>query len=283
MGKEINNDNRNFIDFLYNTLNHFSNWRIKQPFYRTFILTWVLVNWKMIYFILFVDEKTIIEKYNILKFEYLLQNYSFLIWNCWNDILLLFKFFIIPWFLTWLFIWIFPKYITWPALSKYSETQSNENITKKKFEIEQKREENKLYIVEKEKELKEKKFNIDEENLENKQIADNKDLWDTEYNKFKNLENYFKDFSDVINRINFHKWNMNFVFQWNQKIDDSLDTNTLSYLLSKDILKQSEKYESLYLFTTKWNYFKDKYIDEWNLREFKIKDPNHISVEDIPF
>lgn len=272
-----------FIDFLYDLLNFISNWRIKQPFYRTFLITWLLVNWKMIYFILFVDENILIAKNNITKFDYIIQNYSFSFSNFNLDLILFLKFFIIPWFFTWLFIWIFPKYITKSAFEKYSETIWEENVIKKRYEINQKKKEDELYLLDEKKKLEKEKINIDKEDLENKQVNKNKTIWDNEYNKFKLQKEIFSDFSDVINRINFHKWNMHFVFDGNRRIDDSIDFKTLSYLLSKDVLKQNSEWSSLYYFTTKWNYFKDRYIDEWNLRKFEIRDPNHINIEDIPF
>ncbi|HBA45444.1 TPA: hypothetical protein DEG21_02705 [Patescibacteria group bacterium] len=47
--------------------------KISSPFFRYFTISWILWNYKFVYFIAFLDEKVYFEAHKITKFDYLMN------------------------------------------------------------------------------------------------------------------------------------------------------------------------------------------------------------------
>ncbi|GGG27144.1 hypothetical protein GCM10011344_29880 [Dokdonia pacifica] len=62
-----------------NSINKILNERLSSPFYGSLIVSWLIINWKIIYLTLFVDSKEIVGN----KIDFIIDNYSdqwYLIW-----------------------------------------------------------------------------------------------------------------------------------------------------------------------------------------------------------
>ncbi|KKT74217.1 MAG: hypothetical protein UW71_C0031G0002 [Parcubacteria group bacterium GW2011_GWB1_44_7] len=94
--------------------------RFFSPFYGTFIISWLIFHWKFVYTAFFVSEEKIWESAGLLKNDYLSETFfdfsSLHFYISW----------ILPFVLTYLIIWRFPKWISIPAFR-----EDLDNITKK--------------------------------------------------------------------------------------------------------------------------------------------------------
>lgn len=102
-----------FSEFLKSIFDSFEN-RLTNPLYGTFVVTWILTNWRLVYSVLFLDQAIVFQKSGLLKNEYI-WNYFFIQVSGWWQVL---DYFIIPVVLTILIIWIFPKYLFLPAIKE---------------------------------------------------------------------------------------------------------------------------------------------------------------------
>jgi len=80
--------------------------KISSPFFRFFIISWTLWNYKFIYFIFFQDQEIFFKVHKITKFDYLINNPFF--YETWYYSI--FICFILPILSTLFFIYIFPRY-----------------------------------------------------------------------------------------------------------------------------------------------------------------------------
>lgn len=108
--------------------------KISSPVYGIFIISWAIFHWELLYATFFVDEQKIWDATGgMLKNDYLSETYFnfsdpafYILW-------------ILPFALTWLFIWKFPKWIAIPAFEKnqeYSVEKSQIKINSQKRIIE---------------------------------------------------------------------------------------------------------------------------------------------------
>jgi len=100
--------------------------RVSNSLIGTFATFWLIFHWNFFVTLFFVSEEYIYIQFFQLKNEYLLSLlYNYKNWHFWVDTCG-------PVLLTWLLIWIFPKYLLIPALKKEEEYWVN----KKKIRLE---------------------------------------------------------------------------------------------------------------------------------------------------
>ncbi len=109
---------KEFIDSIFN---HFSE-RLKTQVYGIFAFWWLVLHGEFFFTLLFVDEDKIYDKHGLLKNEYLAKYYlNFDDPNFWGRQLLLFA---LAAALTYLMIWILPKYVLARAFRQEKEHEA---------------------------------------------------------------------------------------------------------------------------------------------------------------
>lgn len=233
--------------------------KISSPFFRYFTISWILWNYKFVYFIVFLDEQVYSEIHHITKFDYLLNTHYFY-WTWYCNIAI---FLIAPLISTWFMIFVFPI-VNMYFFKEYDKSTREEDELKddykknrkikdiefRKLEVEEKKEEVKVV----KEEVKKTKATRQKKTLEINQF----DEWKKEYEEFKKKD-VFSKFNEIIWLINFYNWyflNDNNIFVINQSY--------ISYLLANKIIKKSDKSLDYHLFTEKWEYFAKLYFEENN-------------------
>lgn len=177
--------------------------KISSPFFRYFSVSWILWNYKFVYFIAFLDEKIFFEAHKITKFDYLMNNpFFYETWYCNIAIFL-----VAPLISTWFMIFIFPKINMYFFMEYDKSTREEDNvkygykkfiknadIELKKLEVEEKKEEVKVA----KEEVKKTKATKQKKTLEVNQF----DEWKKEYEVFKKSQAYHI-FGQVIEIVNF--------------------------------------------------------------------------------
>ncbi len=114
-------------DFIDSIFNHFSE-RLKTQVYGILAFWWVVLHGEFFFTLLFVDEDKIYDKHGLLKNEYLAKYYlNFDDPNFWGRQLLLFA---LAAALTYLMIWILPKYVLARAFRKEKEHEAEKRRIK---------------------------------------------------------------------------------------------------------------------------------------------------------
>lgn len=233
--------------------------KISSPFFRYFTISWILWNYKFIYFIAFLDEKVYSEIHHITKFDYLINTHYFY-WTWYCNIAI---FLIAPLISTWFMIFIFPivNMYFFKEFDKstreedklkygYKKFIKNEDIELKKLEVQEKKEEVKVV----KEEVKKTRAKTEKKTLETTQF----DKWKKEYEEFKKSQAY-SVFNHIIDIINFHSWYFTY-----ERLPYRIQNNIISYLLANKIIIKSEKRSDYHLFTGKWDYFAKLYFEENN-------------------
>ncbi len=158
--------------------------RVTSPIYGIFLISWAVFHWELIYTAFFVSEQKIWEATGgMLKNEYLKQSFfdfsnpSFYI------------FWVLPFVVTWLVIWKFPKWLSIPAFKKDQES----GLEKKKIKLTLEKELEKV-TKELEKEGLERLKITKEKKQKEKEIeeTDPTVIWQREFDQFvlnqKNIE-----------------------------------------------------------------------------------------------
>lgn len=201
-----------------------------NPFFRYFAFSWIIINYKFIYFLLFVDEEIFFRSKWILKIDLLLEKDFY-----WCELYSILYFWILPLFSGLLLLYFFP----WFDARFYSKYLSN---------LEKKKEEKHNYNKKaKERELEILSLKLREKKLEwekYKEELDQEKLFQKEYDEFKTSVN-FSSFKDVINIIN-HGWDLN-----------DISNNFTSYLFDSSIV---EDINWNLIFTPKGRYFRKKFL-----------------------
>ncbi len=233
--------------------------KISSPFFRYFTISWILWNYKFVYFIFFQNQEVFFKVHEITKFDYLMNNpFFYETWYC-NIAFFL----IAPLLSTWFMIFVFPI-INMYFFKEYDKSTreedklkydykkfiKNEDIELKKLEVEEKKEEVKVV----KEEVKKTKATKEKKTLEVNQF----DEWKKEYEEFKKSQAYSM-FNQVIEIINFHSWDFQDQY-WNYKISKDI----VSYLLANKIISKSTQRSDYHLFTEKWEYFAKLYFEENN-------------------
>ncbi|QQR76340.1 hypothetical protein IPJ63_02435 [Candidatus Nomurabacteria bacterium] len=222
--------------------------RITSPFYGYFIVSWLMVNWKIIYIAFFINQEEIYNKYNVLRNEYLSTIFpSIYSWDHW------FNFLILPILLTFFFFWVSPK-ITRIFYRKSIKNQ----IALKVIEIQETRKEakEKTELIKDETEvIKQELQKIKEE----KKIASEAPemLWEKEYAKFFN-STYFSKFESIIDSIYLHSGNIKEFDSYNNMTTFMIPKDILVYSHTNELIKIDKTKDKIEL-TEKGKFFIKKY------------------------
>lgn len=161
--------------------------KLSNSVYGNFVFFWIAFHWNFLFSMFALDDTKILQQTGLLKNDYLVATFfnihDWYFWVSW----------IMPFLLTYLAIWHFPKFIFIPAFKKDEDARTEKKIIR--IEKEKK-------IQQKEKELageEIKKLEIVEEKIEKERNIENINpelKWEKEYKKFK--EYPFYDFGSII-------------------------------------------------------------------------------------
>ncbi|MBQ6461187.1 hypothetical protein IJJ36_02000 [Candidatus Saccharibacteria bacterium] len=162
-----------------------------------FIVFWIICHSQGFATMFFTDQNLIYQKYGMLKNEYLNQYFfgNICDYDFWVRTLL-------PFFLTWFYIWIMPKLIINRAYKKQINDKIDREIIKE--EAQQK-------LIKEQKETTKEEIAIKKEQVklaeENKKLEDKtpEKVWKKEYEEFTKKENYGSVLSQLKNVIYGHQ------------------------------------------------------------------------------
>jgi hypothetical protein len=163
--------------------------RVTHPLYKTYAVSWFIVNWKVIYSLFFVSEDYIFEKYGLLRNEYFFDLFfSISGYYFWIFVILF------PVIITWLMIWVFPDLIFIKATKRNERFRVDKTIAR--IDAEKRIEEGKSDLI------LAKKENIKEQiEVEKIKKANKPEIkWEKEFMIFKAATIYL-DFQDIIDSI----------------------------------------------------------------------------------
>lgn len=218
--------------------------RLFSPIYGTFVITWVIVHWDFFVTLFFVSEDGIIEKTGLLKNEYL-RGIFFDSSNFWSYV-----YFILPFILTYIIIWHFPKWVATPAFKEYLRTKTEqEKLTieaQKQLEL-QKVE--KLEIVtsrvKKEHEVKKTEKEIT--------AIDPTADWQKEYEEFRN-DQLFSQFQWVVDAIYKNNGQVRVYDSYHERYTFEVPQQVLVYAHTNDLITL-DKERGIIEITEKGKYF----------------------------
>lgn len=154
-----------------------------------FVISWIICHSQGFAAMFFTDQDLIFRKYGMLKNEYLNQYFfgNFCDYDFWIRTLL-------PFFLTWFYIWVMPKLIINRAYKKQINDRVDREIIKEEAQqrlIKEQKETTKEEIA-----IKKEQVKLAEENkkLENKTPGK---IWDNEYEDFTKIP----DYSDILSQL----------------------------------------------------------------------------------
>jgi|SRR3989339_307992 len=237
----------------YNNLND----RIKSPFYGSFIVSWCVWNWKVLYITFFVDSNLLLSSKNILKIDYIRELYT------WNSIdyytygvshLLIF-----PLVSSYVVIYWIPKMTSLFYEKSLENENKNREIKLKKDQEFLKRKEEFLEI---EKKVLKKEAEVEIEKVKTEKTQEK--IWDEEYDKFKETK-YFQFFNQLKSSIYSHS-GRTFSNPAGHR-HDIISADMKAYLDANkiiDIGKDKNGYEIATL-TEKGKHFMKKYTSEEKL------------------
>ncbi|MCI5050717.1 MAG: hypothetical protein MRY57_00195 [Candidatus Pacebacteria bacterium] len=228
--------------------------RVTHPFYKTYAVTWFVVNWKIVYSLFFTSEEYIYLKYNDLRHEYFFKEFFNL--NIFENYYFWVFVIILPILFTWLIIWKFPDWIFIKATIKNEKFRVDKKIAR--IEEEKRLEEDKEELI------KVKKENIKEEVRVDKLVRENKPEieWDKEYVKFTKTK-WYKIFNQVIESA--YSYNGRIIeYGWNQSVEFEMNRNLLAYVHSKNIvtIDQHAGQANTINLTEKGKYFVSRYTED---------------------
>ncbi|HEY0980143.1 MAG TPA: hypothetical protein VGE18_01895 [Candidatus Paceibacterota bacterium] len=226
--------------------------RITSPFYGYFLISWCVINWKIIYAAFFVDQEKVFEKFGLLRIEYL-SNELFLKLN---EVSYWLHFWIFPFISTLILFWISP-YITREFYRKSLKNQ----IALKVIEIQ----ETTKKVKEEEKLIKQQTNLIKEKTEKAKQNkkAGNENpeiLWEEEFKNFIS-SSIFSKFTQILDSIYIHEGKIRvesaMSLSYSRNYDFEIDKDVLVFADTNNLIKISNgKTISL---TDKGKFFAQKY------------------------
>ncbi|RYF28952.1 MAG: hypothetical protein EOO17_03380 [Chloroflexi bacterium] len=215
--------------------------RPKTKVYRIFFIWLIIFHIEIIYFALFVDQDLFFKANDILKFEYMKDNYfnteniSFWI----NEFVKVLASIVLA--LATIFIL--------PGLSKVvykKEVSDRGDLEYIKFLAEKESQDRREELVKREKYLADKSKKIDEEKREI--LNSNETIWRREYKRFSSTQ-AFNGFSDIIKAVTHH----------NNRIRDNtknfhIDSDTLSYAIAANLI-EADPMRNTFSLTEKGKFF----------------------------
>jgi hypothetical protein len=245
------------VDEATQSLKKYLKDKLSSPFYGTFIISWLLWNWKAWYVTFFIDSNLLFQTKGILKIDYILSFYP------WGYFLNSIYFFIPPLVSAYLIIFWLPRI----TRKFYKKSLKNENVIKLI-----KLEEDRIIAEAEEKTFKAEEVKLDvEEKVLKKEIAVKKikseksqeEKWEEEYRKFKESKYFIQFFSlkKTIYEKGGKTWENDGVGLGRHQL---VSADFKAYLDVNEIVKigkDTNGYEIVTL-TEKGKYFMKKYTDE---------------------
>lgn len=227
--------------------------RLTNSLYGTFFVSWLIFHWNFIFSIFFLSEDKILEATGLLKNDYLYQKYfnvsNLYFWASW----------MLPFLITWLIIWILPKWLLIPAYKKTEEYETNKKIIKISEEI--KIEHKKVQLNE---ETAKKFTAVAEKVIQEKKIkeADPTIEWANEYDLFKNTP-YYNDFELIVESLYEQKGQASW-YKNMSSYPTSIPKRTLAYAHSNNLVEFENNNKNIKL-TDKGKFFLKRYSLEKNI------------------
>lgn len=218
--------------------------RITSSLYGTYIIFWLIFHHKFIFALFFTSESVIWDTTHVFKSEYLSKLFfdpsdywSYINW-------------FVPIILTWVFIELFPRYVTIPLF----RTEQSYETEKKKIQLEEQR---KLEIEDtKLQEESSKKTEATIKKVQKEKEVEKLDptiSWSKEYQEFRGSI-YFREFAFVIKSVYEHGGDLSW---WNENGNQTrVPQGVLAYSHTNDLLnfKSSKDGKSIEL-TDKGKFF----------------------------
>lgn len=216
------------------------NEKMKNPFWRNFIIVWITWNWRVWYITFFVSEEKVWNKIDYIINMYNCFWYSF-IWIILNWI-------IVPVLVSYLLVWWFPL-LSNKFLKKHKENKNIENnILAEWIKSEIKVVEAKKKVVKAKKDLI-----IDENKLKKIEEKTESQKRDEDYEK---LISKYKDSMKILSDFVYTKmWNVN-NGDWHRQISTENENILDSFWLIE--VNWSSHWWKVYQLTEKWKYFLKK-------------------------
>lgn len=230
--------------------------KLVSPFWGAYIGSWLIWNWKIWYITFFVESNLLLQRYSMLKLDYITNLYN--LCSFWDIIYSLSHLFIFPGITAYLVIFELPK-ITY----KFYKQSVDDDYKSREYKEEKERRhlESKKSRLEVEEVVVEKEKNIESMKSQKTQQEE----WDEEYENFKNSR-YYNSFSQLKESIYSHKGETYPYFidaNSRQKRKEVVDVNVKAYFNSSDVIEIffEEGVEKIRL-TEKGLYFMSKFLDD---------------------
>jgi len=209
--------------------------------YGTFVVSWCIWNWGVLYITIFVGQDLIFQKTNLLKVDYIAQQYS---WNGWWWFLSFSRLLVFPILSTFLIIWGL-SIIDFKCFSKHQK-----NIALKENEALRIKE---SLLIKEQKVLERREKNVGIEKKIQKEMT-NEDRWNIEYSSVKDTASFQKALIALKECL----------YQHSGTLDDSygfrMASDTVAYLDVNDLIEFNKNSRNDITATDKGKYFLKKYI-----------------------
>lgn len=217
--------------------------RLVSIMYGTFIISWCIWNWELIYITVFVDQDIILKTVNQLKIDYILTQYSWDNWLgvLWSSVKLLLG----PIIMTYVIIWWFSK-LDFICFKRYHSDKFNKK--NELFKMENK-------LLNKEKTVLEKKEeNVEIEKKIQKEMTD-EEKWNAEYKDFRSSNQFHRAIKEM----------QQCIYEHSGYLDTAgyrMRSEITAYLHVNGLIAFSEKSRNIITATEKGKYYLRKFIKE---------------------
>lgn len=228
------------------------NDRVASPFYGYFLISWLMLNWRLPYVAFFVGEEYIYEKTGLIRIEYL-DTLAYFPTTFYEFMWFLLKSLVGPFFLTIVFFWfLFP--ISKSFYRKGLQNQISLKIVQLQELKKQTVEETELLRQESDKAKEEKRVEAESPEI----------LWEREFNKLKKRGQlgHIDDIRRLIYDFNGEVGGFNMGIS-ERKIENS----TLAFAHVNGLIEYKETSNRIVSLTEKGKYFIRLYLEHVRLRE----------------
>lgn len=220
--------------------------RISSPLYGTFLIAWLLFNWKVAYLTIFVDGEILLELGQVNKLDYILSLYEFS--NFKYIALSIFQLAIGPAISVFLYFWVL-SHVADRIIKKDRSIKNRRRISEIKEEEEVKEAELSLLNV---------KGDVQEKSSEVQKLSSKE--WEKEYQEIKKTKHFQHDFWAIKEVLLSYQGNIYALQEiFGEGEAEKIMRDYVFLLISKGILTQRENTISL---TEKGTYIMGRYIEE---------------------
>ncbi|HSW74283.1 MAG TPA: hypothetical protein VLG16_00275 [Candidatus Saccharimonadales bacterium] len=208
------------------------NGRAKTQLYGLFV-TWILIlHGSIVFTCLFTDQQLIYKRTGLLKNEYIAERFfAIYTWRFWIFEIARFA---LACLLTYLMIWVFPKYLLAKAYEKELEADYGRKSQKLGKDLDLEKERNKLAKTQLDTVDKEKKVIAQQEDLEDKEVK----TWKTEYRETsQSLKNAL---NDVIRAVFEHKGHLEKYIKDGYDVDPQVPSRSVAIAYSNNLIELSD-------------------------------------------